>query len=58
MKLRDRKPVTLKQQKLHRKRISIVKALLLQSPATAPGAIVVFLLTVFGVFMFLDEVGR
>ena len=52
-------------QELNRKRKCIAKdiwiiagaimVMLLQNPASAPAAIVVFLLALFGVFMFLDE---
>ena len=54
--------------RFYKKRLCIVKnvwvvsgliiALLLQSPFLAPAALVVFLLTLFGVLMFLDESKR
>lgn len=66
-RLRPQKNLSAHQQ-TRRKRMPIIKDIwivsgliliaLLQNPVTALGAIVVFLATVFGVFMFLDEVGR
>lgn len=62
--MRRRKPISSSRQ-LQRKRMGIVRdvwivagaimIVLLQKPALAPAAIVIFLLTLFGVFMYLDE---
>ena len=64
MIMRRIKPTT-SSLRLQRKRRSIVRdvwivagaimIVLLQNPAFAPAAIVIFLLAMFGIFMFLDE---